>query len=226
MIPYLGQVKGVVRELFGVFFGHDLKIQGPAGKIPLFDMLEQVTLMAVAITADNLLSLGVREISDALLGSEVKLDPEAFVPGIDQAVGMAAETVHVTVGSRNAAVAHDHGNLMQGFGQQGPEVPFVLGAGHIGARVALDHMVQVGKLERIAQKEHRGVIAHHVPVALIRIEFEGKAADVPLRVSAAALGRHSGKTSEDFRFLADLGKERSLGVWGHIMGHGKGSVGA
>ena len=149
----------------------------------------------------------------------MELDPEALVLRIDEAVGVAAETVHVTVRRRDAAIAHDHSDLVQGFGQQGPEVPVVRGAVHVGARVALDHMVQVGELERVTQEKDRRVVAHHVPVALVRVEFDGKAADVALRVRCAALAGHSGKTDEDFGLLADLGKERGLGILSDVMRH-------
>ena len=132
---------------------------------------------------------------------------------------MAAETVHVPVRGRDAAIAHDHGDLVQCFGQQGPEVPVVRGAVHIGARVALDHMVQVRELERVTQEKDRRVVAHHVPVALIRVEFDGKAADVAFRVRRAALTGHGGETDEDLCLLADLGKERGLGIPGDVMRH-------
>ena len=116
--------------------------------------------------------------------------------------------MHVPVRGRDAAIAHDHGDLVQGLGQQGPEVPVVRGAVHVGARVALDHMVQVGELERITQEKDRRVVAHHVPVALVRVEFDGKTADVALRVRRAAFTGHGGKADEDLGLLADLGKKR------------------
>ena len=219
MVPDLGQVKGMIGQLFGVLLGHDLEIQGPAGEVALFDMLVQIALVAVPVTADEFLRLGIGEVLDALLGLEMELDPEALVLRIDEAVGVAAETVHVAVRRRDAAIAHDHGDLVQGFGQQGPEVPVVRGAVHVGARVALDHMVQVGELERVTQEKGRRVVAHHVPVALVRVEFDGKAADVAFRVRCAALAGHSGETDEDFGLLADLGKERGLGILSDVMRH-------
>ena len=75
----------------------------------------------------------------------MKLDPEALIVRIDKTESMAAEAVHVAIRGRNTAIAHDHGDLMQGFGQERPEIPVVLGAVHVGARIAFDHMVEVGK---------------------------------------------------------------------------------
>src|SRR6476660_9410868 len=68
-------------------------------------------------------------------------------------------------GLGDAAVAHGDGDLVQRFGQVGPKAPVVLGVTHIGARVALDRTVEVGELQRVAVKEHRGVVADHIPVA-------------------------------------------------------------
>jgi hypothetical protein len=63
---------------------------------------------------------------------------------------------------------------VQGLGQRGPEIPVVLRAAHVGARVALDGMVQVGELERVAQEEHRRVVADHVPVAFLGVELHAR----------------------------------------------------
>jgi len=52
----------------------------------------------------------------------------ALALGIEHAEGMAAEPVHVTVAARNAAFAHHDGDLVKGFGQQGPEIPVVAAA--------------------------------------------------------------------------------------------------
>jgi hypothetical protein len=48
------------------------------------------------------------------------------------------------------------------------------GAAHIGARVALHGLVQVGELERVAQEEHGRVVAHHIPVAFFGVELQAK----------------------------------------------------
>ena len=139
---------------------------------------------------------------------------------------MAAEAVHVAVGWRDAAVAHDDGDLVQRLGQRGPEVPVVLGAAHVGARVALDGVVEVGELERIAQEEDRRVVAHQIPVALLGVELHGEAADVALGVGGAALAGHGGEADEEVGLLADLGEDLGPGVAGDVVGDGEGAVGA
>ena len=71
---------------------------------------------------------------------------------------------------------------MQRFGQQGPEIPVVVGRTQVGARVALHGMVQVGEFQRVAQEEHGGVVAHEIPVARVGVELHGETADVALGI--------------------------------------------
>jgi len=86
--------------------------------------------MAFTILADQRLGLGIGQIFDALLRAKVEFHPEAFIVGIEEAVGVAAETMHVPKAARDAAIAHHYGDLVQGLGQQGPEVPIVIRAAH------------------------------------------------------------------------------------------------
>ena len=82
---------------------------------------------------------------------------------------------------------HDDRHLVQRLGQQRPEVPVVVGAAQAGARVALDRVVEVGEAQRIAEEEHRRVVADDVPVAFLGVELHREAADVALGVGRAAL---------------------------------------
>ena len=67
--------------------------------------------MALTVLADDRLGFRIGEVLDALLRSKMKLDLLALVRRVDEAKGMAAETVHVAVGGGNAPVAHDDGNV-------------------------------------------------------------------------------------------------------------------
>src|ERR1700693_758167 len=106
--------------------------------------------MAFAILADEGLGFRVRQVLDALLGTEVEFDPDALVCGVDETVGVAAETMHMAETPGNTALAHDNRDLMQRFGQQCPEVPVVVSAAHTGSRITLDGVIDVGKPQRIA----------------------------------------------------------------------------
>ena len=221
--PDLGQVEGVVGHLLCVRLGHDLHVHRPLGEVAAGNGVEQVALVAFAVLADQRLGLGVGQILDALLRLEVELDPEALAGRVPEAVGVRAKAVHVAVARRNAALAHDDGDLVQRFGQQRPVVPVVGGAAHIGFRIALDGLVQVGELARVADEEHRRVVAHHVPVALLGVELQGKAADVALGVGRAALAGHGGEAGEHLGLLAHLLEDLGAGVSGDVLRHGEGA---
>jgi hypothetical protein len=123
---------------------------------------------------------------------------------IHEAVGMAAEAMHVAEASRNPALAHDDRDLMQGFGQQGPVVPIVVGAAHAGSRVALDRMVEVGEFQGIADEEDRRVVADEIPIAFLGVELHRKAANVTLGIGRAAFARHRREAGEHLGLLSDF----------------------
>src|SRR5260221_205398 len=141
LAPDLGQVEGVEAVGLGFMLGHDLHAQLPARELAALDGFEQVALAAFTVGGDDGGRLGIGEVLDALLADPVELDPVAFVAGVDEAVGVRAEAVHVAVAARNAPVAHDDGDLVQRLGQAGPEVPVVLGRAQVGVGVALDGLV-------------------------------------------------------------------------------------
>jgi hypothetical protein len=117
-------------------------------------------------------------------------------------------------------------HLVKRFRQQRPEIPVVVGAAHAGSRIALDSVVEIGKAQRISEEEHRGVVAHDVPVALFGIELQREAADIALGVGGAAFACDGGEASEHRGLLADLRKDLGLGVAPDVVRDGKGAVGA
>ena len=100
------------------------------------------------------------------------------------------------------------------------------GAAQVGVRVALDRVVEVGELERVAQEEDRRVVAHQVPVAFLGVELHGEAADIALRIGRAALAGDGGEAHEQLGLLADLGEYLGLGVLGDVVGDGEVAEGA
>src|ERR1039457_526612 len=84
--------------------------------------------------------------------------------------------MHIPQRGGDAAIREQRGDLMQGFWRKAPVVPLHGVVAHPGLRVALLRMDEIRKLEGIADKEHRRVVAHHVPVALLGVELEREAA--------------------------------------------------
>ena len=99
-----------------------------------------------------------------------------------------------------------HRTMFMLSGKQRDEIPErvmrrgVLGIAAVGLH--LDRMDEIGKLDRILDEENRDVVADEVEIALVRIEFDSKAAHVAghicHRTTRATSCRENGK---DFRFL-------------------------
>lgn len=223
--PDLSQVERVVAVGRRILLRHDLHVQLPAREIAFLDALVQVTLRAFAILGDHFGGFGVGQVLDTLLGLEVKLDPETFIAGVDETEGVAAEPVDVPVALRQAPVAEVDGQLMQRLRQVGEEVPLEGGVAQVGARITLDHVVEVREFEGIAQVEHRGIVADQIPVAFLGIEAHGETTDIALGIRRAALAGDGGETQEHVGLLADLGEDLRPGVGGDVMGDGEGAVG-
>ena len=182
--------------------------------------------MAFAVLGNESFGFLIGEILDSLLGPEMEFNPDAFVRRVDHRKGVAAEEVHIPEALRDAAVGHDDRHLVQRVGQQGPEIPVVVGAAHPGARVALDGVVEVGEAERIAEEEHRRVVADNVPVTLLGVELKRGSADIALGVGGATLAGNGGEAGEHRRLLADRAEDLRLGKAGDVVRYRKGAVGA
>jgi len=63
-------------------------------------------------------------------------------------------------------------------------------------------MHHVGKLDGVLDEEDRDVVADEVPVAFLRIELDGKAANVAREVEGALVAGDGGKADESRRLLA------------------------
>jgi hypothetical protein len=164
--PYLGEVERVVPVLADIAFRHDLHREFAA-----LDRFEQIALMGLAVmglavVGDLFGGFGVGPVLDALHGLEVKLDPVALISGVDERIGVRAETVDVAIALRQAAVRHQDGDLMQALWRQRPEIPHRGRRAQVGPRVALLGVDEVGKFQGIPHEEHRRVVADDVPVSL------------------------------------------------------------
>src|ERR1700730_10866782 len=113
-----------------ILFVHDLDIELPPWELAPLDGFVKVSLIALAITRDDLCRLCVRQVLYTLLRFEGKLHPKTLVVGVDEAVGVASKGMHVAKAARDATIAHHDGYLVQRFGQVRPEVPVVIGAAH------------------------------------------------------------------------------------------------
>ncbi len=174
-----------------------------------------------AIFGYDSFGLFAREVAYALHGAEVKLDPMTLVLAVDEAVGMASETVHVTYAVGYSAIAHKDHHLMERLGIEGQEVPTGLVIAHVILGVALLGMYEVGEFDRIAYKEYRCVVTYQIPVAFVGIELERESAYVTFGIGRTAFTCHCRETAQHRCLLADLGEYRGFGITGYIVRDGK-----
>ena len=160
----------------------------------------------------------------SLLRLEVELHPEAFSVGVPEAEGVAPVAVHESRAHRDTAVRHQDRDLVQALGAPGPEVPHGRRRAQVGARMAFLRADEVRELERVADEEDRRVVAHEIPVALVRVELDREAADIALRVRRAEFARHRGEARQYGRALVEFGEEAGARVPRDVMGHGEGTV--
>ncbi len=74
------------------------------------------------------------------------------------------------------------------------------------------------EFERIANEEHRGIITHHVEVALFGVELQREATGIAPGVRATRLTGHRRETSQHLGFLTRLEKV-SLGVLANVVSY-------
>ena len=124
----------------------------------------------------------------------VKFHPETFVFLVDKTKRMTAKPVHLTQIFGNTSIAHQNHHLMKSFGTKTPKIPCCRGTAQVRFRISFLRMNEIGKLERIANKKHRRVVAHQIPVALIGIKFHSKTPHISFRIGSSALTGNSRKS--------------------------------
>ena len=79
---------------------------------------------------------------------------------------------------------------MESFRGVAPEVKSHVGVLYSRLRVSLLTVNKVGELHRVFDEEDRGVVADHIVVALLRVEFDGETARIPIAIVGSTLARH------------------------------------
>src|SRR5258708_34456339 len=85
---------------------------------------------------------------------------------------------------------------------------------------------EIGELIRIADEEHRRVVADEVPIALLGVELAGKAPHVALGIGGAELARDIGEANDQVGLLADRGEDLGLVYAVYVVRHREGTIGA
>ena len=107
---------------------------------------------------------------------------------------------------------------MDAFGLASPEIDHRLGRAHVDLGVAFLRVDEFGKLEGIAHEEDGRVVTHHVPVAILGMEFQGQAAHVALGIGRPAFAGHGQPARQDLVAVADLQEQLGSSVLRNVMG--------
>jgi hypothetical protein len=158
--PYFGQVKRVPLEGFSLLFGHDLHFDRPARILTPRDRFKQIALMGFTVNPNRVGRLFTREVFHTLADLKVKLAPESLAFSIHKGERMTPVAVHVTVASRQSAIAKQNRNLVQRLRIERPEIPLHIGIPQVSLGVTLLGVDEVGELVRIANKKDRGVVTN------------------------------------------------------------------
>ena len=180
--PDLGQIEGIEPVFLGLVVRHDLEVQIPGRMLAPSDGLVEILPVNVGVGSGQPLGLLVREVLHALVRQEVPLHPEPLTRGVDQRVRVRAVAVHVAPGLRKPSLTHQVGDLVGGLRVVGPEVPLHRAVAQAVVGQALLGADEVGELHRIAHEEDRGVVPHHVEVALFGVELQREAPHITPRV--------------------------------------------
>jgi hypothetical protein len=224
--PNLGDIKDIPPVGGGLLQGHDLHLDGPGGEVALLNGLKEVAGGIVWVRARKGGGLLSGEVLDLLVGLEVKLDPVTDTLVINELEGVAGEAIHVAVTIWGATIREEDGKLVNGLWNEGGKVPNGIRILEVGTRVPLLGVNEVGELLRIADEEDWGVVASHVPVALLGVELEGEPTRVTVGVSRSLLASDSGEAKEDRGALANGAQELGLGEVAYVLGHLKKAMGS
>ncbi|MPM66119.1 hypothetical protein SDC9_113026 [bioreactor metagenome] len=151
----------------------------------------------------------------------MEFHPETLAVCVDKTECMASETVHVAIRTGDTSVAHCDGNLMQCFGKTAPEIPVVVRAAQVSVRITFYSMVQIGKFQRVAEKEDRSVISDQIPIAFLGVKFHSESTDIPLGIGCSALTGNGGKSHKHFCFFPYFGENFRFSIWRNVMRNGK-----
>ena len=138
---------------------------------------------------------------------QLTIDP--FVVLVHQLDAVTQVTMHESIAVRDASIAHEHHDLMDGLWvlrQIVPEHGTVVGVGQVCGGIALLGMDEVGEFGRISQKEDWRVIGHDVPVSLFGPHFDRESSWITSQVVGARLAPDGGEAYGDGAFLAFCAK--------------------
>ena len=197
----LRRVEHVELELIGERLVEDLHTELPLREVAGLDRVPQIATVEIGIGAVDLHRLVPHDRLHAELRLPVKLDEARLPCAVDEAEGVDTEPFHEPVRPRDRPIRHHPHQHVGGLRHQRDEVREVVVRGGClwepSVWLVLHRMHEVGELHRILHEEDRDVVAHEIPVALLRVELHGEAAHVAGEVGRALVARDRREAHED-----------------------------
>jgi len=214
----LRRIEHVEIEAVGEGLVEQLHLQFPFREVARLDRLPEIAAMEIRIGAVDLHRLVPRHRLQAELRLPVELHEGRLILSVDEAERMDTETFHETERSRNGAIRHGPHDHVHAFRRQRNEVPEVvvcrLRLGEIAVRLLFGGMDKVGKLDGILDEEDRDIVADEIPIALLGIDLDRKAANIPGKVERALVAGNRGEADEGGGLFTFALEEIGLGVGG------------
>lgn len=155
----------------------------------------------------------------------LSIDPIARL--VDELHCVTGVTVHVTIAIRNAAVAHQDQDLVNGLGvlrQIIPEHGRVIGTTQMSGGIPFLCVDEVWELGWVAEEEDWSIVRHHVPIAFLSAELDAEASRIASTVVRTRLATDGGEADSDRAFFARLAEDVGLAQIVEGLGASEGTV--
>jgi hypothetical protein len=216
---YLGHIEDVKLVVLTFLLRDELDIPCPWGEVTLLNVLEQILLRKVLICGWHCSWFFGGKILDALVSFEVIFDIMNFALLVNPLVSVRAVSIQVSIAIRSTAIREEDSNLMKSISGVSPEVPNHVGISKVSLRISLLRMQKVRELNRILNKEHRGVISNHIVVALLSVELNSESSGISNAISRSSFTCNSWESQEQRGSLSDRIQELSLSKFSNIVSH-------
>jgi len=197
---------------------HHLDEQLPFRVVASFDGAVEVLRVRAQFGGLDLGGLRGGQRLDSELRNPVVLDQLRLILRVDPLVGVDAETLHRAVGRRDAARAEHHADHVHRLRRLTDEVEHPVGRLPLEVhRVGLLRVDQVRELDRVANEEHREVVADEVPVAVLGVELHRKATRVTRHLRGVAAAGDGGEPDGEIGALALDLEQLGAGEAGDVL---------
>lgn len=117
----------------------------------------------------------------------MKLAINRLTLGVSQFEGMRSITIHMPMSLRSSTIRKQERNLMSRLLSQSDEVPKHIRILQVSHRVPLLGVDETWKEDGIPDKEDGRVVADQIPVSIVGVELDSKAARITSSVSRSGL---------------------------------------